>query len=210
MEIPEQLRPAVAFLRGNLSGLLRFDTEYMPIRVVIAPDGRLVASVMESMLRSTDCALHLPEEPDDRDDEVIQLMVTLDRFEESGPDGTLADRWRIYHGDPPDVRWATMSIDFCKFRDLAIDGEAMMPGNPLADDEPSICRRFNGSAGDDLRRLVLQAAEVELEEPKIVGVDSLGFDVRGRFDVVRIDFKDDVNSSEQACDAINSLLESSP
>ena len=210
MEIPEQLRPAIAFLRGNLSGLLRFDTEYMPIRVVVAPDGRLVASVMESMLRSTDCALHLPEEPDDRDNDVIQLMVTLDRFEESGADGELADRWRIYHGDPPDVRWATMTIDFCKFQDLAIDGEAMMPPNPLAEHEPAICRRFNESAGDDLRRLVLRAAEVELEDPKIVGVDSLGFDVRGRFDVVRIDFKDDVDSSEQACNAINSLLESSP
>ena len=209
METPEQLRPAIAFLRGNLSGLLRFDTEYMPIRVVVAPDGRLVASVMESMLRSTDCALHLPEEPNDRDNDVIQLMVTLDRFEESGTDGELADRWRIYHGDPPDVRWATMAIDFCKFRDLAIDGEAMMPPNPLAEDEPLICRRFNESAGDDLRRLVFRAAEVELEDPKIVGVDSLGFDVRGRFDVVRIDFKDDVDSSELACDASNSLLESS-
>ena len=209
MEIPEQLRPAIAFLRGNLSGLLRFDTEYMPIRVVIAPDGRLVASVMESMLRSTDCALHLPEEPDDRDNEVIQIMVTLDRFEESGTDGELADRWRIYHGDPPDVRWATMAIDFCKFRDLAIDGEAMMQPNPLAEDEPSICRRFNESAGDDLRRLVLRATEVELEDPKIVGVDSLGFDVRGRFEIARIDFEDLVDSSEIACDAINSLLKGS-
>ena len=209
MEIPEQLRPAIAFLRGNLSGLLRFDTEYMPIRVVIAPDGRLVASVMESMLRSTDCALHLPEEPDDRDNEVIQLMVTLDRFEESGTDGELADRWRIYHGDPPDVRWATMAIDFCKFRDLAIDGEAMMQPNPLAEDEPSICRRFNESAGDDLRRLVLRSAEVELEDPKIVGVDSLGFDVRGRFEIARIDFEDLVDSSEIACDALNSLLKGS-
>jgi hypothetical protein len=56
---------------------------------------------------------------------------------------------------------------------------------------------------------VLREAEVELEDPKIVGVDSLGFDVRGRFDVVRIDFKDEVGSSEIACDAINSLLESS-
>ena len=209
MEIPEQLRPAITFLRGNLSGLLRFDTEYMPIRVVIAPDGRLVASVMESMLRSTDCALHLPEEPDDRDDEVIQLMVTLDRFEESGPDGTLADRWRIYHGDPPDVRWATMSIDFCKFRDLAIDGEAMMPANPIAGEEPAICRGFNESGGDDLRRLVLQRVEVELEDPKIVGVDSLGFDVRGRFEIARIDFEDPVDSSDAARAAIESLLKGS-
>ena len=210
MDIPEELRPAIAFLRANLSGLLRFDTEYMPIRIVVAPDGRLVASVMESMLLSTDCALHLPEEPDDRDNDVMQLMVTLDRFEESGSDGELADRWRIYHGDPPDVRWATMSIDFCKFRDLAIDGEAMMPANPLAEHEASICRRFNEARGDDLRRLVLQDAEIELEDPKIVGVDSLGFDVRGRFDVVRIDFKDDVDSSESACAAIDALLEPSP
>lgn len=210
MDTPEEVRPALAFLRGNLSGLLRFDTEYMPIRIVVAPDGRLVASVMESMLRSTDCALHLPEEPEDREDDVIQLMVTLDRFEESGSDGVLADRWRIYHGDPPDVRWATMTVDFCKFRDLAIDGEVMMPANPLADDEPAICRRFNDLDGDALRRLVLADAGVELEDPKIVGVDALGFDVRGRFEIARIEFADTVDSSEIACESIESMLNRKP
>lgn len=207
MDIPHEILPAIAFLRGNLSGLLRFDTEYMPIRIVIAPDGRLIASVMESMLRSTDCALHLPEEPEDGEDDVIQLMVTLDRFEESGPDGILADRWRIYHGDPPDVRWATMTVDFCKFRDLAIDGEVMMPANPLADEEPAICRRFNQAPGHDLRDLVVREARIELEDPKIVGVDSLGFDVRGRFEIVRVEFVEAVDSSESACQRIQSMLD---
>ncbi len=176
------------------------------MRVVVSPDGRLVASVMESMLRSTDCALHLPEEPDDRDRDVIQLMVTLERFEESGPDGALADRWRIYHGDPPDVRWARMSIDFCKFRDLAIDGEAMMPVNPIAGEEALLCRRFNENKNAELRRLVMREAEIELEDPRMVGIDSLGFDVRGRFDVVRVEFPEPMDSSEAACAAIGSLL----
>lgn len=208
MDIPEELRPAIAFLRANLSGLLRFDTEYMPIRIVVAPDGRLVASVMESMLRSTDCALHLPEEPDDPDDDVIQLMVTLDRFEESGPDGSLADRWRIYHGEPPDVRWATMSIDFCKFRDLAIDGEAMMIPNPLAAEEPAICRRVNEIGIEDLRRVVMAQNQIEMDDPRLVGVDPFGLDVRGRFEITRIAFDAEMTPSEDATEAVTEFLRS--
>ena len=82
----------------------------------------------------------------------------------------------------------------------------MMTANPIAEEEPAICRGFNESDGDDLRRLVLQRVEVELEDPKIVGVDSLGFDVRGRFEIARIDFEDLVDSSDAARAAIESLL----
>ena len=56
-DLPDEICDALGFLRANLSGLIRFDTEYLPIRIVVAPDGRLVAPVMESMLMSTDCAI---------------------------------------------------------------------------------------------------------------------------------------------------------
>ncbi len=185
-DLPSEIRDAIAFLRGNLAGLIRFDTEYLPIKVVVAPDGRLAAPVMESMLLSTDCAVYLPAEPQDGEDAVIQLMVSLERFEESGPEGRLADRWRIYHGEPEDVRWATMSIDFCKFASFAFDGEALMQPNPLAAEEAAICRAFNPGREDDLRRVARHVAEIDLEAPRLVGVDPLGFDVRGRFKIARV------------------------
>ena len=207
-ETPTEIVRAVSFLRSHLGGLIRFDTEYLPIRIVVAPDGRLVAPVMESMLLSTDCALYLPEEPEDRTDDVIQLMVTLERFDEHGPEGRLADRWRIYHGEPEDVRWASMTVDFCKFGEYAFDGEALMWPNPLADVEAKLCRDVNEERVDALRALVLRTLETEIEDPRLVGVDALGLDVRGRFDVVRIDFAEPVLEAADAERAVDALLRS--
>ncbi len=207
-ELPTDIRAAVAFLRGNLSGLIRFDTEFMPIQIVVAPDGRIVASVMESMLRSTDCALYLPEEPDDQEKDILQLMVSLERFEEHGEHGHLADRWRAYHGDPPDVRWAVMSIDFSKFGPIAIDGEAMMVPNSLAEDESSVCRLMNQDREADLRALALRFREIKIEEPRMVGMDPLGFDIRGRFEVVRIESGREMVSGEDAIACIDERLAS--
>ncbi len=203
----DEIAAAVAFMRGHLRGLIRFDTEYLPIRVVFAPDGRIVAPVMESMLLSTDCALYLPEEPEDREDRIVQLMVTLERFEESGPLGPLADRWRIYHGEPDDVRWATFTPDFCKFAGYAFDGEAVVRPNPLAEGEAAICRAVNAERVEDLRRLVVRRNAIELEDPRMVGIDPLGLDVRGRFQIARIDFPSPVEDAAAATDLVEGLLD---
>ncbi|MFM1890539.1 MAG: hypothetical protein RLZZ565_1296, partial [Planctomycetota bacterium] len=72
---------ARAWLRDHLDGLILFEGEARPIRLVVAPDGRLVASVMVAMLRSLDVVLALPDE----DEDSMQLMVTLVGFEEDGP-----------------------------------------------------------------------------------------------------------------------------
>ena len=42
---------ARAFLRAHLSGTIAFDGEFVPIKVVVAPDGALIAPVMVAMLR---------------------------------------------------------------------------------------------------------------------------------------------------------------
>ena len=207
LDLPEEISDAIAFMRGHLQGLIRFGTEYLPIKVVFAPDGRLVAPAMEAMLLSTDCALYLPEEPVNDDDRIVQLMVTLDRLEESGPEGALADRWRIYHGEPEDVRWTVMTIDFCKFAGYAFDGEAVLKPNPLADAEAMICRSVNADREVDLRRLALERAEIEVESPRLVGVDALGMDIRGRFEVIRIGFDQAVGDPDAAAVEIARLLD---
>ncbi|MFO0827929.1 MAG: hypothetical protein U0572_07230 [Phycisphaerales bacterium] len=176
------IEDARAFLRSHLSGLLRFDGEHRPLKVVIAPDGRLVAPVMVAMIRSLDTTLCLPDD----DDESLHLQVSLEQFEERAPHAALADRWRIYHGDPPDVRWAMMKIDAGRFDGLFIDGDALTCPNSLSAIEPAICKSLNASHVDLVRAACLAHAKIGIEKPRVVGVDDMGFDVRGTFDVVRL------------------------
>lgn len=185
-DLPGDALEALAFLRGNLSGLIRFDEEFIPIKIVVGPCGRIVAPVMVAMLQSVDRVLYLPEEPGDEDDSAIQLQVDLQQFSEDGPDGSLADRWRIYHGEPPDVNWATFEVDAARYGELFLMGEAIQVPNPLRDAEPAICREINADHVDALRAVVIGEAKVELDSPRLVGVDPLGFDVRGLYEVIRI------------------------
>jgi hypothetical protein len=184
---------AYAFLRANTTADLRFDEHLRPIRYVIAPDGRLVASVMESMLRAVDTVLFIPECVEDS----MEVQVTLERFDEQGEAGALADRWRIYHGQPQDVRWAMMRIDMARHRSHVIDGEALMRPNALAEHESRICRHMNQDHADDLRN-ICNAAGVNVERPLMIGIDPLGIDVRREFDVVRIPSPEPMNTPEDA------------
>ena len=151
--------------------------------MIVADDGKLVAPAMVSMLRSLETILFLPDE----EETSMHLQVTLDQFEESGERGALCDRWRIYHGDPPDVRWAVMSIDAARFDGLFIDGEAMTRPNPLARQVPAICRTLNATHSELLRKACLAHAKIGVEKPVAVGVDPYGIDVRGAFDIIRLE-----------------------
>ena len=206
-DLPEDALAALTFLRGHLSGTIRFDGDYVPIKVVIAPDGRLVAPVMVAMIRSVDCALFLPGEPSDENDKAIQLQVDLEEFQEDGPQGGLADRWRIYHGDPPDVNWASFSIDAGKMQHLFVSGEALQVPNALAPDEAAICREVNQGDTEQLLKAAAEASGITLDSARLVGVDQLGFDVRGRFDVVRIDSNRILHDADDARTCINAIME---
>ncbi|MHC5112842.1 MAG: DUF2470 domain-containing protein [Planctomycetota bacterium] len=184
--MPEPTRdPAVesayAFLRAHTTADIRFDEHVRPIRYVIAPHGVLVSPVMVAMLETMDTVLFVP----DVGEGAMEVQVTLEPFEERDA-GALADRWRIHHGTPPDVRWAYLHVDAARFDEQVVDGDALTRPNPLADDESTLCRELNQGRADDLRRLCLHYGKVNVEEPVMVGVDPLGIDVRGRFDVVRV------------------------
>jgi len=180
---------AHAHLRDHLQGLILFDGEVRPIRIVVAPDGRLVASMMVAMLTAGDVVLHLPDE----DENALQLMVTIEPIDEHGPDGGLADRWRIHHGEPPDVRWGAMTIDAARFRGYFLDAEAFALSNPLAADEPALCSEANADIAGLRRIAVAEArrrgrppADWGLEAPRLVGVDPEGFDLRGSYGMLRV------------------------
>lgn len=175
---------ALAFLRAHTTAELRFDEHLRPLHYVIAPDGRPVAPVMVAMIQSMDTVLYVPECSED----AMELSVTLLPFEEEGPEGHLCDRWRIHHGEPPDVRWAVLSIDAVRYAGMIIDGEALMRPNPLAGEEAAICRWVNADHAADLRAAARRVTGVDVPEPKLVAVDPGGLDVRARFGILRVPF----------------------
>lgn len=178
------LDAALERLRGNTTGDLRFDEHVRGVRYVLDHDGRMVLPVMVAMLRTPDTVLFVPELAD----EAMELMLTLEPFEEIGAGAALADRWRIHHGDPPDVRWARAVIDAARHETSVIDGEALQVPNPLAAAEPALCRLGNGELRAALPAICRRFAGVGVDEPRLVSVDPGGANLRGRFGVYRARF----------------------
>lgn len=200
-EIGPEIRAPLSFMHGHLSGLLQFDENVVPIKVVVEREGRLVAPVMVAMLTAGETVLYLPDE----EKESMHLTVTLEEFKETGPDGELADRWRIYHGEPEDLRWAVMHIEAARLNGVFYDGDGLLIPNALGSVEAAICRWANENVIDGLRAACFEQCDLELNDPKLVGVDQLGFDVRGRFEVVRLQPQTIIESEEQAYDVLRNL-----
>lgn len=202
----EILEESRRMLRANTEGELQFDEHLRPIKVVIAPDGRVIAPVMVAVIEAADTVLFLPH----ADEDSLQIQVTVKPFGEEGVDGALADRWRIYHGEPPDVNWAVLHLDGAKFGGAVIDGDALTVPNPLARGAPAVLKEINQSRRDDLRDLVKRALGLDLEVTTLVGIDPWGIDVRGPFDVVRIEFDARAATIDEVRDTLERLLERSP
>jgi hypothetical protein len=192
---------AWAFLRAHTTGELRFDDNLRPLKYVIDGAGRIVAPVMVAMLQSVDTVLFVPECVE----HAMEVQVTLEEFQERGEDATAADRWRIYHGEPDDVRWAFARIDAARFETLVIDGEGLTRPNPLAVDESRLCRHMNRERLDDLRRLCIHFGKMSIENPVMVGIDPLGIDVRARFEVLRVPAPAPMDSAAQAQRVVDAM-----
>lgn len=201
----DTVRDAVAHLRGHASGDLRFDEHLRSLKYVLAPDGRLVMPVMVAMLQTMDTVLYVPEWSDDID--MLELQLTLEPFEESGLGGALADRWRIHHGEPDDVRWASALVDAARYRGMVIDGSALMVPNTIAAEEPALCRWMNTEHSAGLGRLCERFGGMQVETPVMVGIDPMGVNVRARFDVVRLRFPVEATSAQEARKSLEAMLQ---
>lgn len=182
---------AYRFLRGHSTGELRFDEQFRALRYVVGPAGRLIAPVMYAALGAIDTVLFVPRNAEG----AMEIQVTPTELDPDGPDGAVADRWRIYHGEPHDPRWAAMQIDAARYGKWVIDGPALVRPNPLAADEARLCRVINGDR-HRLARACKRVAGADVEHPTLVGVDPLGFDVRRRFDVVRLPAPEPMKDAE--------------
>ncbi len=172
---------AWCFLRSNTTASVTFGENTVDVSYVIIPDGRLVIPAMVAMLQPCDIVMYVPEYMND----CMEMHVSLFQFKEVGEDGCFADRWRVYHGEPPDTQWAFVDIDAARFHELFIDGETLCRSNPLADLEPSICKTLNAKQ-DVVRAVCKEKTTVDIQSPFVVGIDPLGVDVRAPFGIVRV------------------------
>ncbi len=194
IEAGDRVLAARAFLGAHKAGTLEFDDNFVPWKFVVDPaDGRLCGPVMVAALLASQHVLHLPEETDDPG-----AMRVLLSPEQLGDDPPIADRWSIYHGEPEDVRWAAVWVDFAKWDGVVVDGDALMATHPFASEEAALVRGLNADT-DRLRALCVSVGGMrDVESPLAVGVDSLGVDVRARFDVVRLPFPEEAGDGEAA------------
>ena len=159
---------------------------------VISPSGELVVSVMVAMLQPCDTIMYVPDYSDD----CMEMHVSLEQFSEDGSEGALTDRWQVYHGEPLDMQWAKVNIDAARFHEMFIDGEYLQQANLLQDDETSLCKTLNQNHIEKVCGMCFAKTKVEIEEPVVVGVDSLGLVVRATFGIVRVPFDTPMQSSD--------------
>jgi hypothetical protein len=195
----EAVDRTLEFLHANLKGFIRFDGDRVAIKVIVAPDGAIVAPVMESMLLAVDVSLELPDDGEDG----LQVMVTLERLDPEGPLAGLCDRWRAYHGDPEDVRWARMVPDAARHLQWFVDGEALLEANALAAEEAGLLKVLNAAPRSFLKALCVTGGAPS-ENPLAVGVDPGGIDIRRAHDVVRVAFPARLDSAAK----VRSFMES--
>jgi hypothetical protein len=185
---------AYAFLRSHTRGDLRYGEHLVPLRFVFAPDGRLAAPVSYAMLDSADTVLFAPAFAEG----AMEVQVTLLPLDPDSAEGAVTDRWRIYHGEPQEARWAWLDLDAARYREWVVDGEALRRPNPLAAEEARLCREINQGPRDDLARLCRHFADADVEQPLLVGIDGYGLDVRRRFDVVRVPAPRPMHTADEA------------
>lgn len=161
--------------------------------------GTLVFPIEPAALHAEEWVLWLPEERAS----AVQILVALETVDpERDP---AADRWRIYHGSPTHHHWAGARALSIRLGSIVAGAETIDLTNPLAHAEPALCKAHNS----DRPRLGRAAHAMDPRsegEGLMVGVDPLGFDLRTRFDVVRIPFGERVTDADKARRRTEELL----
>jgi hypothetical protein len=197
---------ALEHLRAHREGVLIADGLASRIRFVIdSVTGRIVFPTTTPVAEAAELVLFVPEE-DPVGTPELQLLLTARPLDPSADPA--CDRWEAYHGEPRLTRWAACSIDSVKFAGEVADGEIFNRASMLRKAEPALCRLLNA---DPARLSALCAAKAGVlpREPRAVGVDELGADVRARFGIVRIPFPRPATDQQDAENLVRGLLEQS-
>ena len=170
------------YLRSNSTATIKFNEYTHDVSYVINHEGVLVIPAMVAMLQPCDIVMFIPEYCED----CIEMHVSLKEFKEEGEYASHADRWQVYHGVSPDVQWGMLEIDAARFHEAFIDGEQLQRENPLGELEPALCKELNENKVEQLMEICKKHTNVAVQDPIVVGVDPLGFDIRASFGIIRV------------------------
>ncbi|MGV6813882.1 MAG: DUF2470 domain-containing protein [Phycisphaerales bacterium] len=194
------LERAHRLLRGHTSGTLLLDgLPYSMLYMVDPRTGSLVLSIENEMANAQDAVLVVPE---DTFDAPMRVSIELDpTIQEEA-----CDRFLAYHLHEPGNLWAHARLNFAKLEaGEVLSGEELEIPNPLVDDLPGLCKKLN-SDRSALAMVCRLLSKADIPEPTAVGIDPIGFDVRGSFGVVRVEFPSPVGDAKQAEDVLGALL----
>ena len=191
---------AIRLLRGHTTGTLLADSTPYDVRYIVDPvTGSLVLTADEAMFDADDVVLVLPE---DRFDAPIRVSLDLSTNIDEEP----CDRFLAYHLHQPSSIWTRGLINFAKLEsgEVVSDEQLQIP-NGIVKQLPSLCKKLN-SDRKALAEICNLLTRASIEEPTAVGVDPIGFDVRGRFGVLRVEFPSPVKDADEAEDVLAALL----
>jgi hypothetical protein len=97
------------------------------------------------------------------------------------------DRWLGAHGPTARSTWIRARIEGAKTDDRVFDADELNIPNPLGRAEYGLIRSANAEPAR-LAQACKAHAAVVVAEPRCVGVDPLGVDVKARFGIVRLEF----------------------
>jgi len=88
-----------------------------------------------------------------------------------------------------------------------VEGEAMqLPSNPLFIEEPSILTHMNTDHAENLKAYCQHFHHVKTDTATMIGIDSLGFDVRTDVDtVLRVNFDAPISNAQEARSALGTM-----
>lgn len=171
-------------------GVLDINERFERTNFVIDPATRRpVFPAGPGMLEAEELTLHIPE------DEPGALHAAGTPTELDPLRDEACDRYLFYFGKPRWSRFAALTLDHLKSVDLVVDADDIS-GNPLRAAEPALCRWANQHA-QILVTLCQQRANITPTNPRLVGVDPYGLDIRAEFGPVRVEF-DDLHLDEAA------------
>jgi heme iron utilization protein len=84
--------------------------------------------------------------------------------------------------------------------------ELIIPSNPLFIEEPSILEHMNTDHQENLKAYCQYYHQIEVGTVKMIGIDSLGFDVRANSDMLlRFNFNQPITNAQEARSALVSM-----
>jgi len=192
------LQTARDLVARNREGTLLTDGQAFPIKFIADPaTGDLIAPVPDEALDASNLLLFVPNESFD----AIQLLVEADLI----PESALTDRWCAYHLSQNHPVWARLTIDSAKHDRWVFNADQLSPPNPIAADEPALCRLLNADKSA-LSRLVQSISKSDAPDPVCVGVNADGVYIRARFSVLLVPFEKPAPNTDEARQRINHWL----